>query len=212
MKRVCLLAVAVAMVFTVSVSTAAAEMYNGPYIGVNLGYGVASHNLESVPAGLMAIDSASAGGVSAGLFGGYGATSDQGVYFGVEVEGSWSSGEYDMNVGGSILEITQDWTVGVSARLGGMITRDVLGYVRAGWVATRFEVQEKVPTPWSQKDTYSGPRIGVGLEVALDRNVSLRADYTYTWYDSKDLVNAGVVFMSSKPSEQLFRVGLAYNF
>ncbi|MCK9229149.1 MAG: porin family protein [Syntrophales bacterium] len=210
MRRFYFFALVVALVFSLSFSTAMAEMFNGPYIGVNLGYGSTDYKTDVGP-GTLTLDSLSGSGVNAGLFAGYGATSPQGIYFGIEAEGSWSSGDVDVDLMGAKAELSQDWTLGLTARLGGMLTETILGYVRAGWVATKFEA-EVPPLAWSQKKTFTGPRIGLGLEFPINKDVSFRTDYTYTWYQSKDLDDAGVPVMSVKPSEQLFRIGFAYNF
>jgi opacity protein-like surface antigen len=213
MKRLCFFAIFVSMVFAISLSTASAGMFNGPYIGLNLGYGSTDYKADVIPAGVLSIDSLSGSGVNAGLFAGYGATNDSGVYFGLETEGSWSSGDskIDMAAGALVLEMSKDWTLGLSARLGGMIKETVLGYVRAGWVATKYEAQV-ISVSWSQKKTFDGPRVGVGLEMDINKDVSFRADYTYTWYGSNDLDDAGVPVLSVKPNEQLFRIGFAYHF
>ena len=62
-----------------------------------------------------------------------------------------------------------------------------------------------------QNDTLSGLRVGVGVEYALQPDVHLRMDYSYTDYGSHT-VDYGAGVDSFDTSESLFQVGLTYQF
>ncbi|HYG85975.1 MAG TPA: outer membrane beta-barrel protein [Azospirillum sp.] len=188
-----------------------ASAFNGPYVGLQGGYGNTSVEAKVTDG----IDTASGkedkGAFIGGLFAGYGVTHNK-FYGGVEAEGLFSANEYSETFGGITGKIEQQQSVGLSARLGYTVTDNVLLYGRAGWVWTKFEasLSDGLDTI-SEDDWFNGPRLGAGAEFTLGNGLFGRVEYTHTWYNEKTYRD-GPVSVSFEGKENLFMAGVGYRF
>lgn len=117
-------------------------------------------------------------------------------------------GEIAPNISTSDIEV--EWTGAVRGRIGYLITPGVLTYASAGWGTSTIK------SITSGGTTISIPRfnaigIGSGVEAAVSDRWRLRADYTYFFSDSVDLVLPGVSTpVSLKATGHTARLGAMY--
>lgn len=58
----------------------------------------------------------------------------------------------------------------------------------------------------------TGVRFGLGSETAISSNMTVRADWAYTSYQSKTWSDSVGDKLTVSPTSNTFRVGLAYSF
>lgn len=133
-------------------------VFDGPYLGLDLGYS----------------DYDGADGISGGVYGGYGRTMPHNLYLGLEANAGYS--DADGGVGGADVEI--DETYGVSLRPGYVLNENTLLYTRVGWQRTAFEASSPTGSNDSMRE---GLRTGVGVDFAMSENFIFRTEYNYTW-------------------------------
>jgi outer membrane immunogenic protein len=191
-------------------STGAAA-FNGPYIGLQAGYGNTSVEAKITDGINTEAGKEDKGALIGGLFAGYGMTHNK-FYGGVEAEGLFSTNEYSETFGGITGKIEQKQSIGLSARVGYAVTDNVLLYGRAGWVWTKFEasLSDGVDSI-SEDEWFNGPRVGAGAELAFGGGLFGRVEYTHTWYNEKTYRD-GPVSVSFEGKENLFMAGLGYRF
>lgn len=210
MKRLVLITATTALL----AANANAEPFNGPYVGVQGGY--ESFNIDSTftGAGALAGDSAKAtfggDGLNGGAFAGYGVRIDS-LYIGGELEAGLGGASSDnkVTIGASNFEANVDhkYDLGASIRAGFLPTPNTLLYGRAGVADSKFDPNGSV------KDfSLTGLRLGLGSETALGNGFSVRGDWVYTDYKSKNLSDANGDTFQFSPTSNTFRVGVAYNF
>ncbi|VWX61129.1 outer membrane protein [Sphingorhabdus sp. 109] len=102
--------------------------------------------------------------------------------------------------GGSI-QLDSKWSGDISFRLGVTITPRLLAYGRIGYSINRYRIRAYVPGDASPvasgSDTAEGILFGGGLEYAVDKNVSLRAEYRRKEFNgslASDQILSGVTF------------------
>jgi outer membrane immunogenic protein len=118
----------------------------------------------------------STGGIIYGIAGGYDFRSGKAV-FGIELEASESTtGEC---VGTDCFDASRDLYAG--GRIGGLVSDNVLLYVKAGYTNARFEITTGGIDVGGNLD---GVRGGAGIEWALSNSpVSIRTEYRYSNYE-----------------------------
>lgn len=211
------LAVSLALALGMSAAGAAyaASPFNGPYVGAQVGYSVYdTKGTFADPGGTLTLDGASASGADGGVYGGWGMLFSPTWYGGLEAEYNWSGAEHTTTAssGGSVatLSYKDKDNYGISARLGWLPSSNVMLYGRAGWQRLSMDYTAGVAGLGSSttSEDHNGFRAGVGAEVAMTSNWLMRLDYSHTSYNKKTL-EPGVY---AEPSNDLFRVGLAYRF
>ncbi|MGQ5702444.1 outer membrane protein [Sandaracinobacteroides sp. A072] len=156
----------------------AAEPFNGPYIGAELGW---QQNKMGTKARLGAPvydvkdkDDAFAYGAVLG----YDAKVGSGFVLGAEASVSGNDGTVRGPAG---LSYDTGRTLGLAARAGVLAGPETLVYGRGGWVNTRFTVEDAVGSRSSNRDGWT---LGGGVEHMLTQNVSLKGEYRYSEYKS----------------------------
>jgi opacity protein-like surface antigen len=190
------------------------EALTGAYVGVQGGHGaLLAENSGLRGGGTPTVTDRGSLGLTGGVFAGYGAR------FG----DFWLGGEVEAEVSGATVNLERDplgreismqkvATVGAAARVGYLVSDSVLLYGRAGLVNSWFDTDYATGGgSVSETDSQSGVRFGGGVEFTLTENTTMRLDYTRTEYESFD-VDYGTGVDSFDPSENLFRVGVAYRF
>jgi opacity protein-like surface antigen len=117
--------------------------------------------------------------------------------------------------------VDQDSNYGVSLRAGRLLDGGML-YAKFGKVRTDFHSYFTVNQfassgAFNQKDSETGTRIGVGLEIPASRNLFVRTDYSYTRYgdfQAPHQVTATGDFTSETLDnrDDIFSVGLGWRF
>jgi len=134
----------------------------------------------------------STGGVLYGIAGGYDFRSGKAV-FGIEAEASEST--TGQCVAGDCFDASRDLYIG--GRAGGLVSDNVLLYVKAGYTNARFDITTGGLTASGNVD---GIRGGAGVEMALRNSpVSIRTEYRYSNYEGglsrhQGLVGVGIRF------------------
>ena len=190
-----------------------ASSFNGPYIGIQGGY--ESFNIDStlVGAGALAGDSANTtfggDGLNGGIFAGYGQKMGS-TYLGIELEADagGASSKNSIKVGGTTAEAdaSHQYDLGASIRAGYFLNNDTMLYGRVGGVNSKFN------TNGTTNPSFNGVRFGFGSETAISSNITIRADWSYTDYQSKSWSDSSGDKLTVSPTSNTFRVGLAYNF
>ena len=197
---------------------------DGFYTGLQLGHGSIGSNTQGIHNDGGDIsnfngDFADEAGVNLGGFLGYGKTFNH-WYLSVEVEADTSNADWkhEREPNGRNFSVDKKGSYGLGARIGYILDSGSLLYARAGAVKTRFN------TTWikggnrqndiERDDNVWGNRIGVGAEVPLTANTSIRFDYTYTDYHSYDFTTShgSPDAMEFDNEETLFRMGLSVYF
>jgi outer membrane immunogenic protein len=189
----------------------ASLVFDGSYVGLQGGYGMTTAE-ATFSNGIGSISGEEDGSAFiGGAFVGYGLTNGN-LFGGVEVEGLFSGIEESATEAGLGLTVEQKYSVGISGRVGYVVTDNILLYGRAGWVWTQFEASatDGIDSE-SDDDWFNGPRVGVGAEVAVASGLFGRIEYTHTWYNDNDY-RIGPISAELGGDEDLFMVGVGYRF
>lgn len=178
MKKYFLASVALAL--SMGVAHAGEAKFDGAYTGVQGSY-------SKLDAGEFDLD-----GFSGGAFAGYGKSFGN-WYVGGELSADYSKVEGSANK----VDVEKKYSYGAAARLGYLVTPNVLAYGVGGVERGRFEAKaagDKI------SDDVTGLRLGIGAETFVSEKVSVRTEVNYVnWED--DLGD-----------EWRANVGVAYHF
>lgn len=170
----------------------------GPYAGIQLGYGFGGESEDETNGNSIDTD-----GFVGGAFAGYNWETG-GIVAGIEgdigysgVEGSNAGTDVESGVEGSL-----------RARLGYVLTPDILLYTTAGGAAKRLEVTEGGV---SDANTMVGWTAGVGTDVKITEQVFGRVEYRYTDYGSENFATGtGSGDVDAKDHRIQFGVGMKF--
>lgn len=197
------------------VDGSAGHDFGGPYAGFSLGFGGLDVELAGPrQAGSHLTAQFGNDGSSGGLYAGYGVTHGR-VFGGIEAEAEIAGTTFNLErrATGRQVEAEKRGAFGVGVRLGYLVNEAALVYGRAGAVATEFETDYAVgDNDIRQKDQVAGFRFGGGIELPATDHLFVRADYTYTLYDSYTVDLGAARTDRFEPTESLFRVGIGYRF
>ncbi len=101
----------------------------------------------------------------------------------------------DLNVNLNPIGLKTTWGLGLSVLPGLIVTDSLMSYLRFGALRTHFN---------DVAQTITGGQIGLGLEAAVSESWDLRAEYTYTFYQSLSGLGS--------PRSDAFRLGFLYKF
>lgn len=170
--------------------------WSGPYAGVTVGYGFAGETEDETFGNTIDTD-----GFLAGGFAGYnyqvgnivaGAEADIGYSW---MDGSNAGQTSESGVEGSL-----------RARLGYVVTPEILLYATAGGAAKRLEVSGPAPVG-TDSNTMLGYTAGAGADVMVTEQVFGRVEYRYTDFGG-DTFNGNEV--DDKDHRVLFGLGLKF--
>lgn len=199
-------------------SSASAQSYSGPYVGVEGGwdnYEVAADDADL--GGLLGFDSVgsfdgiSGDGLVGGVFAGYHYGMDSAF---VAVEGFASFSDASISTSYSDVDYSYSAKVqaresyGAAVRVGLKVNSATGVYVRGGWVNTNFKASERDSDGYrfSFDETEDAIQYGVGLETMIGPKMSLRAEYLMADYGEAGLGD-GI-----KVDSNGFKGGVAYRF
>lgn len=153
-------------------------------------------------------------GYTAGVFGGYGAQIDQ-FYVGgeLEVEIGKTNSDHERDPSGRHSAVEKEWDCGASVLGGYVVNQTALLYGRVGVAETRFQANyatgdKNISAPFN----VAGLRFGAGVAFPMANNVFVRAEYTHTAYPAFNLVATPKDTEYYQPADDLFRVGVLYQF
>lgn len=200
---------------------------DGPYVGASIGYDIpVYHENTSIQNSIFQTTQVRdhvTHGMVGGIFIGYGKYFDS-LYLGGELFGNIYSGtdkSYANQTQGGVnvtnsseREINQSY--GVSILPGMKVNNITLLYGRLGYVRGRFTstLSRSTSITGSLPDVSSSANLngidyGIGMEVLLHNNVSMRGEFKHTNYMGNVVVNPGANF---SPSDNMVTLGLVYNF
>lgn len=189
--------------------------WTGFYIGGNVGWGWASNSFDYTTGGLTyGYDVGSSNGVFGGLQAGYNFQFANNVVLGLEADlefadigqSQWLIGG---PVGGNMVSTSVDTYGTIRGRVGYAMDR-FLPYFTGGaaWANTSFT------GPWGLNgdSTRWGWTIGGGAEYAITNNWTVKAEYLYLDYGSKDLGYPNTDVASSNLTMNTVKAGVNYKF
>ena len=160
-------------------------------------------------------------GATGGLFAGWGLTTRNHWYAGLEIEGARSGADWDHDKDKSTsrmfsLDRKDSW--GASLLGGRVLTNGTLLYARLGAVRTQFDTEYQLndapQNAADEDDRVTGRRAGIGIDVPAGEHLFWRLDYSVTDYDDYDVVydTAPDSVERFDTNEGLFRIGLGWRF
>jgi outer membrane immunogenic protein len=152
---------------------AMADDFAGPYVGV----GVTLDNVQ----GSGALEGFGMSGVGGTAFAGYDVPLGANAFVGVE-------GNLDLN-SADAQGVQADWGWGVGGRVGYKLNSSTALYARGGYARDR--VSAAGVHAWGD-----GVRYGLGVQTALTRKVSLRAEFSQFNYEHDLINNQGALSLS----------------
>lgn len=188
-------------------SVAVAEPFNGAYLGAQGGYDTYHVDGNATLTGFTGKTDLGASGQNFGLFAGYGKTYGS-LYFGGEIEGSLNNADmkFTDNAGDNV-GVKSKNTFGAGLRAGFLPNATTLLYGSLGAVRSKYDGTGQL----TGSKSLTGTRFGLGAETTLSTKTTIRFGWSYTDYQDYKYTGGGISAKLS-PTENLFRLGLAYNF
>ncbi|MCU0890210.1 MAG: outer membrane beta-barrel protein [Sandarakinorhabdus sp.] len=158
-----------------------APNFNGPYIGVQLGW---QQDRQSLVAGTVPPVTARAKGDGFAYGGQIGYDFNLGsAVVGIETSLTGRTGTNNFPT----FDLEAGRTINVTGRAGFLVSPDGLLYARGGYSNARFNIVN----PVGPAETRDGWTVGAGYEHVLGRNVSARLEYNYADYGDDLLPGVG---------------------
>lgn len=193
--------------------------WEGLYIGAAIGgiWADTAYDGPTINTSAETFDYEANGGL-ASLYAGYNWQIEDSFVVGVEGEVSWLDLAFDANritvgVLGPWQYLSADWSGALSVRGGVLLTPDVLVYGKLGYSWTNFEMGSWGGTPVIDEGVVGAVLAGVGTEVKLTENVTLRGELAYNF--AQDDVSASYLpdsIYTYTPSYGTAKVGLSFKF
>lgn len=203
-----------------------ANTFNGFFAGVQGGWQQDRASFTVDAPGVVVNGGESVSGFAYGGQVGYDARVGSGVVIGGEVSLSGRTGainadeffdaidpDFGIPVNGPV-RFTQGLTVGVTGRVGYLVSNSSLAYVRGGYTNTTYTIRDDVD---SESTSRGGFQIGAGFEMYVASNISVRLEYAYSQYGTGDLLeDSGFededLDTSTKLSRNAILVGANFRF
>jgi outer membrane immunogenic protein len=160
-------------------------------------------------------DSLSANGVVGGFFAGYGYALPYNLLIAGEIDVTFGSHDYTdtitdpTNPYQSSIKTGVEW--GMSLRPGYLVNDNTLVYGLLG-----FEQSSLKSTSSSSEVTFNKTptslRLGAGTEISVSGPLTVRLDYAHTFLGKISVSDSFGTSTTYKPSEDKFKVGIAYHF
>lgn len=180
MKRILSSVAAVALTAGLA-TTASAEPFNGPFVGVQAGWSQHDLGTPSTPLGDVGVGR-SDDSVSGGVFAGYDFKLGSNVVIGGEAGAHFGADDKIVrNTGNALVTVDPKRSIDLTARAGYLVSDYTLLYARGGYTNARVRTTVAGPAgALTASENRDGWLIGGGLEHALGDNVSARAEYRYS--------------------------------
>lgn len=157
----------------------------GLYAGVSLDWVDAAAELSTAASNQESLSTTGVGGT---LYFGY-EHALPGGYVGIEGNVGQSAAEYKEKFGADASSLTRELSYGVAAILGTNINQSTSLYGTLGYQLTNFELSSKIDGVGkaTTDEDFGGLRAGVGLKSDITDMLSLRLQWTRTFYDKETL-------------------------
>lgn len=215
------------MVFFLPLNTFA-ENFTGAYAGIGLGANALNTGYRQTKYDNSVAITVNDGEMlfNGAIFGGYGKLFER-FYLGGEMVFSLSEGNAQISVRSTNngiatvdnAKIQSLYSFSPLVRAGFLMTPSTLAYIKLGAVSTQFKSSAPKALTAAPVFTYKkylwGFSTGAGLEVMATKEISIRADWTWNIYSKKTYTVGNDAQPDSaklSPRENIFRVGVAYNF
>lgn len=141
-----------------------AEVFNGPYVGAEVGYEDTRGALDD--------------GIAYGIIAGYNAKMGEQLVVGVEGKAALSTADRNLTADS---EIEAGRSLGIAGRVGYLASPNMMFFGKVGYenVRTRIEFDPD-PSDLSDKFNNDAVVLGGGLEYGLNPSSSVRVGYDYT--------------------------------
>lgn len=183
-----ILASVAAVALTVGLaSPAAAEPFNGPFVGAQVGWSQHEAGTPTTPLGELPIDR-SRDAVSGGVYAGYDAKLGSSFVLGAEAGVQFTDRD-ELSGGTDVARFTIDpkRSIDLTARAGYLVTENTLLYARGGYTNARFSTSVEDASGLTRvSENRDGWLVGGGLEHAFTDNLSARAEYRYSDLSERD--------------------------
>lgn len=181
--------------------------FEGFYIGAQAGYGMTDMEVNDRNGGNLLNGNMHADGILGGVFAGYGFMSDR-VYFGLEADFEYSDVDQKMTYDGDSFRAEKEYGFSVSGRLGYEIVDNAMVYFRLGYNGSEYEFKEVSGGVTTKKDDFlNGFELGLGAEMMIHDNVTMRLEYKHTFFEDMSKNNVKL-----EPSENKVVLGFAFIF
>lgn len=213
MKKAIIFAIA-ATAFT---TPALAEPFSGFHAGIEAGHDAYEVKAEDVliagPDFTVSADGLSGNGLVGGVFAGYDFALTNSFFAGVEASINTSGAKISASATDGVDSISAAVkareSLGLSARLGGMLNDSTGLYARLGWARTKFKVEfDGTTIGHDHQDAF---QYGAGIETRIGDHASLRVEYTRLDYGSAGL-NALFGVSGIHVNNDQVRAGASYRF
>ena len=183
------------------------DYWSGLYFGGLVGYGFGTVDVSGT-SGPLSFDH---NGGMLGLYAGYNLRSWNWVY-GIEGELKASNLHGSSTSFGVNSTMDLNWMGSVRGRAGYLVAPALLVYGMAGVAWTNYDIRASVPLALTTATNSSlGWQVGVGAEMKLTEQWSMRLDYLYTDIGNTKVVGPGLS-NTYAPDVQTLQLGLTYRF
>lgn len=211
-KRVCLIITFLAAGSLSAQAGVDGNPFEDFYVGLNFDYSKVTSNTvytelpatEGLASTFDGINSRNSGsGFGGGLYGGYGLNFGP-VYTSLEAGFMVARGNAKISDGTTTVKLGQSNVMGINARVGFVVSDNILLYGLAGFASTKFGVDDGT---FNISKRLSGIKYGAGFEVGIMEDIALRVEYTRTRYGSL-LVSQQLDVYDFKPRSQSITIGV----
>lgn len=197
---------------------ASPNAYRGFYAGPVISYtSLDATNSGARTGGSTLVADRAKGGPAGGVVAGMGTVFGR-WYLGAELDGRLSAANWSQtrDPTGRVYSVRQTWGAGAAVRVGYVLPAgNTLVYGRIGPALRSFKTdyQDETATNFvQQRNTLTGVRYGLGVEVPAGDRWFLRADYTYVKYPGYTVKYGTGADRFVDTSESTFDLGLMYRF
>jgi len=184
--------IAAACTLALAPTAAQANDFLGPRIGIVGGWDSVSHEIDEID-----FDE-STSGATFGIVTGYHFPLGEGAIFGIGTSTMFSSADKTFTSGADTLEIEAKRDLEIHAKIGAIVAPSALIFAKVGYANAKVKASGTIGgTDFSESETGSGLRLGVGTEILVGGPVSLTAEYRYSNYGSgfsRNQIVGGVLF------------------
>ncbi len=206
--KIILATTVIATAITVPNISKAETVFDGPYLGLQLGVGKTTsdynYTLTSETGKLKDTS------MNIGVMAGYGKVFSDKIYIGGEIAYTRGNISDNFSIAGVNFKIEQNETLELTPKIGYLVQDDFMLYGRVGWVRTNFETSAGNS---SDDDNLNGIRFGLGAEKMLNSSISGRFDFTFTNYEDVSYRDGTTAESLKIDTEEILgRIGISYRF
>jgi outer membrane immunogenic protein len=182
--------------------------WSGFYVGVGGGFGAVNHKVGIT--GLGSLNGIGGEGLFGELTVGYDHMLGDRFLLGGFIDAHAGNIGTTIEAGPIDIDLTNSYGFDAGARLGYVLNDSTLGYVLAGYTWQHFKLDTGA-IGFDYSDDRSGYFLGAGMETAVGRNWTIKAEYRYADYGD-DAIDGTGGLLTVEPSTHTFHVAANYRF